>query len=141
MRARTNIVVNTQIDRAHCRPWGLEGGLDGTGNRVALRLNGDLEERLPQRQGAGRRLKEGDAFRLHSGGGGGHGAPFERPMEDVQSDVQQGYISVEAAAESYGVVIDPTTFEIDVTASRELRAHRNAEANAGTAPAAGQQAS
>src|ERR1700694_1148142 len=41
VRARTNLTVNTQSDRAHCRPWGLDGGLDGTGNQVALRLDGE----------------------------------------------------------------------------------------------------
>ena len=53
VRARSHITVNTQIDRAHCRPWGLDGGGDGMGNQVDLRLGGELEDRLPQRQGAG----------------------------------------------------------------------------------------
>src|SRR6266446_2230667 len=38
VRARANITLNTQIERAHCRPWGLEGGRDGKGNSVALRF-------------------------------------------------------------------------------------------------------
>src|SRR5215467_2706362 len=29
VRARTDITLNTQIERAHCRPWGLNGGRDG----------------------------------------------------------------------------------------------------------------
>ena len=29
MRARTDLTLNTQTERAHCRPWGLGGGLDG----------------------------------------------------------------------------------------------------------------
>ena len=53
VRARSHIMVNTQIDRAHCRPWGLDGGLEGTGNEVAIRVGGAMEDRLPQRQGAG----------------------------------------------------------------------------------------
>src|SRR6516162_1813229 len=40
VRARTNMVVNNQSERAHCRPWGLDGGLDGTGNAVELRIGG-----------------------------------------------------------------------------------------------------
>ncbi len=40
IRARTNMTMNTQIERAHCRPWGLDGGLEATGNAVALRLGG-----------------------------------------------------------------------------------------------------
>src|SRR5262249_57007793 len=30
VRARTNMVVNNQSERAHCRPWGLNGGLHRT---------------------------------------------------------------------------------------------------------------
>ena len=52
VRARTNMVFNTQFERAHCRPWGLDGGLEGTGNSVGLRRDGDLEDRFPERQGA-----------------------------------------------------------------------------------------
>ena len=66
-------------------------------------------------------LKAGDAFRISSGGGG-YGAAFERPAEDVQEDVRQGYVSVKAAAEKYGVVIDPQTFAIDQAATEKLRA-------------------
>ena len=29
VRARTPMTVNTQVDRAHCKPWGLDGGRDG----------------------------------------------------------------------------------------------------------------
>jgi N-methylhydantoinase B len=66
-------------------------------------------------------LKTGDAFRLRSGGGGGYGSPLERPLADVQEDVRQGYVSVAAAAEFYGVVIDPETFEIDHAGTSHMR--------------------
>ena len=67
-------------------------------------------------------LKPGDAFRISSGGGGGYGAPFERPVEDVREDVRQGYVTAKAAAERYGVVVDPETFAIDQAATDRLRA-------------------
>jgi N-methylhydantoinase B len=67
-------------------------------------------------------LKAGDAFRISSGGGGGYGTAFERPAEDVQEDVRQGYVSAKAAAEKYGVVIDAETFAIDQAATEKLRA-------------------
>jgi len=66
-------------------------------------------------------LKAGDAFRISSGGGGGYGSPFERPVEDVREDVRQGYVSVKAAAERYGVVIDTETFGVDPAATERLR--------------------
>src|ERR1700733_1381585 len=99
VRARTPITMNTQIERAHCKPWGLEGGLAGTGNDVALRLNGTWKTDFPNAKVLVASLKAGDAFRIRSGGGGGYGEPFERPAERVAEDVRQGYVSLAAAAE------------------------------------------
>ena len=76
--------LNTQIERAHCRPWGLDGGLDGTGNAVALRIDGAWKTDFPNAKVLVAQIKAGDAFRLRSGGGGGYGSPLERPVEDVR---------------------------------------------------------
>ena len=111
VRARTNCVVNTQIERVHCKPWGLEGGLEGAGNSVALRMDGEWKEDFPNAKVLTAQLKEGDAFRLRSGGGGGFGVPHDRPMEDVAHDVKQGYVSAESARDNYGVQVDPETAE------------------------------
>jgi N-methylhydantoinase B len=66
-------------------------------------------------------------------GGGGYGPPFERDPQAVLDDVVNGYVSIEAAAASYGVVIRcrtrpdqlvalPEHFEIDPAATRARRA-------------------
>jgi N-methylhydantoinase B len=122
VRALTNLTVNSQSDRAKCPPWGLDGGGEATGNRMALRLNGQWKDDFPNAKVLVAQLKPGDAFRISSGGGGGYGAPFERPVEAVAEDVRQGYVSAEAAAERYGVVIDPQTFAVDRAATEKLRA-------------------
>jgi N-methylhydantoinase B len=121
VRARTNVTMNTQIERAHCRPWGLNGGLDGTGNDVALRLGGAWKTDFPNAKVLVAQLKAGDAFRIRAGGGGGYGSPLERPPAAVQEDARQSYVSVQAAAEFYGVVLDPETFAIDEAATERLR--------------------
>ena len=120
-RALTDLVFNTQTDRAHCRPWGLDGAGDGTGNKIALRLGGKWKEDFPNAKVLVANLKPGDAHRISSGGGGGYGPAFERPAEAVCEDVRQGYVSVKAAAELYGVVVDPETFKIDQSATNRLR--------------------
>jgi N-methylhydantoinase B len=122
VRARTNIVVNNQSERAHCRPWGLAGGLEGTGNAVELRIGGQWKTDFPNAKVLVAQLKPGDAFKIRSGGGGGHGSPLERPVAQVANDVRQGYVTVKAAAELYGVIIDPETFAVDQAATDKLRA-------------------
>jgi N-methylhydantoinase B len=121
VRARTDITLNTQIERAHCRPWGLNGGRDGRANSVALRVGAQWKDEFPNAKVLVAQIKAGDAFRLRSGGGGGYGLPLERPVEDVCNDVRQGYVSVHEAAVFYGVVIDPETFKVNEPATILIR--------------------
>jgi len=114
--------VNSQSDRSKCPPWGLDGGGDATGNNIAFRLAGEWKTDFPNAKVLVAQLKTEDAWRISSGGGGGYGAPFERPVEDVREDVRQGYVSVQAAAERYGVVVDGETFAVDQAATDKLRA-------------------
>jgi N-methylhydantoinase B len=123
VRARTDITLNTQIERAHCRPWGLDGGRDGRSNAVALRFGAQWKTEFPNAKVLVAQIKAGDAFRLRSGGGGGYGSPLDRPVEDVRNDVRQGYVSVHEAAVFYGVVIDGNTFKVNEGATILLRAH------------------
>ena len=89
---------------------------------MALRLSGAWKTDFPNAKVLVAQLKPGDAFRMRSGGGGGYGAPLERPVADVCYDVRQGYVSVEEAAELYGVAIDPHTGEVNEEATARLRA-------------------
>ncbi len=126
VRALTTMTVNSQSDRAKCPPWGLAGGGDATGNAMALRLAGQWKDDFPNAKVLVSQLKPGDAFRISSGGGGGYGPAFERPAEVVAEDVRQGYVSVRAAREKYGVVVDPETFAVDRAATAALRAGKPA---------------
>jgi N-methylhydantoinase B len=120
-RALGSIVVSSQSDRSKWPPWGLEGGGDATGNNIAIRIGGEWKEDFPNAKLLVARLNPGDAFRISSGGGGGYGNAFQRPLDEVCEDVRQGYVSAKAAAEKYGVAIDPKTFVIDEAATKKLR--------------------
>jgi N-methylhydantoinase B len=120
-RALSPLVVNTQSDRSKCPPWGLEGGGDAAGNSIAFQIGGVWKTDFPNAKVLVAQLKAGDAWRISSGGGGGYGSPFDRPAEDVRDDVYQGYVSVKAAAELYGVIVDPVTYEIDYAATQRCR--------------------
>ena len=58
---------------------------------------------------------------IDAAGGGGYGNPLEREPEMVESDVIEGYVSLEKAREDYGVVIHPKTRKLDEEATRKLR--------------------
>jgi N-methylhydantoinase B len=59
-------------------------------------------------------------------GGGGFGDPLDRDIERVRQDVALGYVSVEAAARDYGVVLAGGIVDEAATLSRRasLRASR-----------------
>ncbi|MFZ3309452.1 MAG: hypothetical protein WA280_08810, partial [Xanthobacteraceae bacterium] len=61
---------------------------------------------------------------------GGYGSPLERPAADVAADAKQGYISLAAAKDVYGVILDGDTFAVDMAATEQLRASLRAAAGA-----------
>jgi len=121
VRARYNSVFNTQVDRVHCTPWGLEGGGAAMGNGVALELEGEWKDDFANAKVLTAELKAGEAFSLRAGGGGGFGDPYTRPAEKVQNDVRQGYVSLDNARALYGVALDAETLEIDAAETGKLR--------------------
>ncbi len=139
VQALSDFNVNTSIERAVCLPWGLEGGLEGTGNEMLLRRDGVVADDVPNAKVFRAKVKAGDAYVLRSGGGGGFGSPLERPPERVQHDVRQGYVSIAAARDYYGVVLDPDTLAIDEAATKRQReqlaeVHRRRVAEQSEAP-------
>jgi N-methylhydantoinase B len=106
VQALSPITVDTYVDRVHCKPWGLDGGLEGEGNSVGLRQQGRWREDIANGKAISVRLRPGDAFRISSGGGGGFGDPLERPATRVAEDVAEGYVTKRAAETLYGVALD-----------------------------------
>ena len=122
VKALSDFNLTTRGERAHCLPWGLEGGLEAHGNNVGLLMDGKWLDDLPNAKVFAVNLKAGDAYRMRSGGGGGFGPPYERSVEKVVNDVRQGYVSIESASADYGVIIDPATLEADISATERARA-------------------
>ncbi len=126
VRVLAPVVYNSRIDRVHCKPWGLDGGLEASGNEIAVKRNGVWKADYPNAKVSYVDLKPGDAYRTRSGGGGGYGPPWQRPVEKVQEDVRQGYVSVEQAEALYGVVLDRETLAPDLAATKRRRADMSA---------------
>jgi N-methylhydantoinase B len=78
-------------------------------------------EKIPVRAARNVDLQEGDRFLMISGGGGGVGNPLEREVEKVKEDVEEGVLSIQTAREVYGVVLDATTYEVDLKATDKIR--------------------
>jgi N-methylhydantoinase B len=67
-------------------------------------------------------LKESDVLYMRVASGGGYGDPLERDPELVRRDVMNVIVSVEAARELYGVILNGQGLEVDLEATRQLRA-------------------
>jgi N-methylhydantoinase B len=71
-------------------------------------------------------IAPGQILTLHGAGGAGYGDPFEREPELVLRDVEDGLVSLAAAAHDYGVAINPGTLDIDFEGTRLIRQKRTA---------------
>jgi N-methylhydantoinase B len=111
------------MDRVKCKPWGLEGGLSGLGNGVAISRFGRADEqRFHNGKAINQVLHAGDAYILRSGGGGGFGSPLDRDLAALEHDVRCGYVSRTAAERDYGAVFAPNGTAIDTAKTSERRA-------------------
>jgi N-methylhydantoinase B len=104
------ITLTATFGRHKYEPWGIEGGRPGSRNEVRIFHEDGREVVLGKC--ARYPLKRGEVARLVTGTGGGWGSPLERPVEAVVEDVKDGYVTIEQAERDYGVVVDPTTFEV-----------------------------
>jgi N-methylhydantoinase B len=116
-------VLAVRIDSVKNPPWGIDGGMGGGVGRATVNP-GTERERVLAPLSDGNRLVRGDILRMETGGGGGHGHPFDRPAERVLEDVLGGYVGVDAARDNYGVVIADGA--IDRQATTALRKKRPA---------------
>jgi N-methylhydantoinase B len=122
VQARHDIRFSSQMDRVKCKPWGLEGGLSGFGNSVAIHRFGKAEEqRFHNGKALNQVLHAGDAYVLRSGGGGGYGSPLDRDLTSVERDVRCGYVTRAAAEKYYGAVFEEGSGKLDVDATRARR--------------------
>ncbi len=126
------ITMSALYDRMVSKPWGLFGGGGGETSRLLFKKAG-TENFLTFHEAFGTPsnsrianivLSTGDQVMLASPGGGGYGDPKARKVGDVLADVEEGFISVAAARDLYGVAIDRANgeYHIDADATDELRA-------------------
>jgi N-methylhydantoinase B len=101
--------------------FGLAGGGDGTLNFIDLHYP-DGETYRATTKDLVQGVPKGTEYVQEAGGGGGYGPATERPAQRVANEVLDGVISVKAAREHYGVIVDPETLALDMAQTDALRA-------------------
>ena len=123
-----NLVEGTwsmsSIPRVTCPPWGLHHGQDGLPGYCDMRLS--LEGGWEDGGDTRKVVAAGSAQRKATGGGGGWGDPLERPLDEIDLDLLEGYVTPENVEHDYKVVVDFATFTVDREATTKLRAETGA---------------
>jgi N-methylhydantoinase B len=121
MRNERSTTMITRFDRCKFPARGLHGGYAGAPGAVR-RPDGSL---LPSKGEIV--LAPGEEVILDLPGGGGYGSPLDRDPQRVLDDVRNGHVSLQQAEACYGVIINPTTWEIDTAATARCRASRSSK--------------
>jgi N-methylhydantoinase B len=83
-------------------PYGLNGGLSGTLNKIEL-IYPDGKIVTPLSKDLIKNIPKGTIYRQIAGGGGGFGNPLERERTKVIADVKNEVLTLEIAKEKYGL--------------------------------------
>ena len=116
-------------DRSILACWGVKGGRAGRPFSVTIDPGGP-NERVVDALADAELVRAGEVIRIRTTGGGGWGDPLDRDPDLVLRDVRWGKVSVDAARDEYGVVIDGDAID-DAATAREraaMGAARPAEA-------------
>ncbi|MOA30922.1 hypothetical protein D3C78_1520430 [compost metagenome] len=81
---------------------GVDGGGDGRRARLIRNFGTPQAQELFSKT-ANIALEPGESVRIETPGGGGYGAPAQRPRARIEQDLADGKISAEAARTDYGV--------------------------------------
>jgi N-methylhydantoinase B len=103
--------------------FGLAGGGGGGLNFIELRTPDGKTLRTRSKDMI-HDVPAGTEYLQEASGGGGYGPPKERDAETVRREVRDGLVSVAAARDVYGVVVDPVTYALDVDGTAALRKER-----------------
>ena len=115
----TDCMLTARTSNHKFGAWGLLGGKGPPTSHTYIERNDAGREELgPLAQ---REARLGSVLRLEQSGGAGYGSPLTRAVERVLEDVVNGYVSIEAAREDYGVIIDPETLRVDAAKTEALR--------------------
>jgi len=96
----TDMTCVVRSDRRRFRPWGLNGGHEGSPSSISIRRDGD---ELPVPAKSVLQLRTGDTLCYRSPSGGGWGAPSAREADALRDDIIDGKVTAVRARAVYGV--------------------------------------
>lgn len=108
---------------------GIAGGRNGAPNQLRLRVGGPDEHEVETTAFYVDHLP-GEGYAYRYGGGGGWGDPLQRAPQAVLDDVLDEYVSIEAAARDYGVVLRGSLEELNLAIDEQATQQRRAEMRA-----------
>ena len=113
--------LTIRSDRRDHLPYGLAGGGPGSGSiNILRRADGEVE--LPVMVSTP--MEAGETIYHQQPGGGGFGDPFTREPDAVAIDVRDDRVSVQAARDEYGVLLDHNG-QVDIEGTEALRNERS----------------
>lgn len=98
-RALRDLFVTIPWERVKSAPFGLFGGGDARRNRVVIEFPDGTSNSYTKASAV--HVPAGSLVRLETGGGGGVGPAAERDPQAVRADIEDGYISEDAAGRDY----------------------------------------
>ncbi len=113
-----SVIASAKGGRFHYPVPGILGGHDAPKGRIVA---GGEVFKVTGKQVI---LEPGGSIELFVPGGGGYGDPLTRDLKAVEEDLRNGLISPEHARNVYGVVTDPTGWNVDVKRSENIRADK-----------------
>lgn len=115
---RGSVTITYRGERHTTQPWGVNGGLAAPSSRAYVLRKNSRKEVVKSKQVI--YLNEGDQLQVFISGGGGYGSPLCRPIDLVQEDLKNNYISKESAENLYGIIFDQEG-NIDIESTEKNR--------------------
>ena len=116
--------LSSEAERHFDPPKGIFEGRDGCQASMIKNPGVEGEQRLYSKV-TGYPMQANELLQIKTANSGSYGDPFERDPERVLDDVLDDFITLAMAEKDYGVVIDPTTMQIDAQATARRRAQRS----------------